>query len=194
MENVEIWDKLFYILVNIVLVTFINFIFNRKLKKQTVRFSLYNEIQIHSLKKIYKLLTTFKFISIQIKENNKRGFDYYKKNSDKWLLCFFRLTSTLSQEKYILPKEIKKSYADTIKELNSLRDYLIDNTNLKDNFETHFDGLEYNQVIKPYADEDYIRELLGKIQNIKSDDLFKTVNEKVEILRNKIELEFEKMK
>ncbi|KGL61232.1 hypothetical protein PHEL49_2131 [Polaribacter sp. Hel1_33_49] len=109
-------------------------------------------------------------------------------------MCFFRLTSTLSQEKYILPKEIKKSYADTIKELNSLRDYLIDNTNLKDNFETHFDGLEYNQVIKPYADEDYIRELLGKIQNIKSDDLFKTVNEKVEILRNKIELEFEKMK
>lgn len=43
--------KLFYILVNIGVVALLNYYFNRKLQKQTARFSLYNQIQIESLKK-----------------------------------------------------------------------------------------------------------------------------------------------
>lgn len=194
MESTLIWDKVFYIIINILLVAFINFYFNRKLKKQTLRFSLYNEIQIETLKKTYKLLTSFKFITIQISENDKQGFDFYKKISDKWILSFLQLANTLSQEKYILPKDIKASYTNTINELNLLRNYLIENTNLKNNFETHFDGLEYNQVIKTYADEDYTRELWEKIKKVESTKLFNSVIDKIEVLRNKIELEFEKMK
>lgn len=194
MESTLIWDKVFYIIINILLVAFINFYFNRKLKKQTLRFSLYNEIQIETLKKTYKLLTSFKFITIQISENDKQGFDFYKKISDKWILSFLQLANTLSQEKYILPKDIKASYTNTINELNLLRNYLIESTNLKNNFETHFDGLEYNQVIKTYADEDYTRELWEKIKKVESTKLFNSVIDKIEVLRNKIELEFEKMK
>lgn len=194
MESTLIWDKVFYIIINILLVAFINFCFNRKLKKQTLRFSLYNEIQIETLKKIYKLLTSFKFITIQISANDKQDFDFYKKISDKWLFSFLQLTNTLSQEKYILPKDIKASYTNTINELNLLRNYLIENTKLKNNFETHFDGLEYNQVIKTYADENYTRDLLEKIQKVESNKLFNSVIDKIEVLRKEIELEFEKMK
>lgn len=190
----DIVNKIFYILINAAIIAFLSFYFNRKLKKQTVKFSLYNEIQIEALRKIYKLLTSFKFITLQIKENDKKDFDFYKTISDKWLSSFIELTTTLSQEKYILPKKIKSSYTITINELNSLRDYLINNTKLKDNFETHFDGLEYKQLIKSYADEDYIRELQEKINNVKSEKLFSSLIKKIENLRHNIELEFEKMK
>ncbi len=191
--NCEILDKVFYILVNILFATYINHCTNKRLQKHTIRFSLYNQIQIESFKKTYKLLTSFKFITIQIKENDKKDFEFYKTISDKWLIIFLELSHTLSQEKYIFPKDIKTSYTNTIDELNSLHNYLIHNTKLKENFETHFDGLEYFQNLKPDVEQNYITELIDKMQKINKDDLFDSVIKKVEILRNKIELEFEKM-
>tara|TARA_R110001606_G_scaffold399186_2_gene581388 strand:+ start:4599 stop:5018 length:420 start_codon:yes stop_codon:yes gene_type:complete len=139
-------------------------------------------------------LTSFRFITLEIKENDKKNFEFYKKISDKWLLSFLQLSDSLSQEKYIFPKQIKSSYNITIAELKSLRDYIIDNTKLKSNFETHFDGLEYNQTIKTYTDENFVKELLEKINKAECDKLFNSIINKVETLRNEIELEFEKMK
>lgn len=191
--NCEILDKVFYILVNVVFATYINHCSNKRLQKHTIRFSLYNQIQIEALKKTYKLLTSFKFITIQIKENDKKDYDFYKSISDKWLMSFLELTNTLSQEKYIYPKEIKIAYTNTIDELKILQNYLIDNAKLKENFETHFDGLEYYQTLKNEVEQDNVIELMNKMQNNKNDNLFVSVIEKVEILRNKIESEFEKI-
>lgn len=188
-----ILDKLFYILINIGLVAFLNFYYNRKLQKQTARFSLYNQIQIESLKKTYKLLTSFKFITIQINDNDNKDFEFYKTISDKWLMSYFDLTNTLSHEKYIFPKSIKKSYSNTIEDLNILRNYIINNTKLKESFETHFNGMEFIENLKPHLEQDYIAELIDKTQKINKEDLFNSVTEKIEILRNKIELKFEKM-
>lgn len=108
-------------------------------------------------------------------------------------MSYLALTKTLSHEKYIFPKDIKKSYSNTIEDLNTLRNYIINNTKLKENYETHFNGIVLIKNLKPHAEQDYIAELIDKTQKINKEDLFNSVTEKVEILRNKIELEFEKM-
>ncbi len=172
-----------------------NFIISRKLenykselKKSELKFSVYNQLQIESLSKLFQQLTEFKDTTSIISKSESKSPENYQQIAVIWSNKFFETTKIFSKEKYILPKNIKNQYAEIHQNFKTLFEYIKNEKELKSNFFTD----EVGDIIFE-GDYQNLNELTEKIQKFNRNDIFAKAINDIESVRKEIEKHFEKL-
>ena len=162
--------------------------YKSELKKSELKFSVYNQLQIESLSKIFQQLTEFKDTTSIISKSESKSPESYKQIAVIWSNKFFETTKIFSKEKYILPKNIKNRYTEIHQNFKTLFEYIKNEKELKSNFFT-------NEVGDVIFEGDYqnLNELTEKIQKFNRNDIFAKAINDIELVRNEIEKHFEKL-
>lgn len=162
--------------------------YKSELKKSELKFSVYNQLQIESLSKLFQQLTEFKDTTSIISKSESKSPESYQQIAVIWSDKFFETTKLFSKEKYILPKNIKNQYTEIHQNFKTLFEYIKDEKELKSNFFTD----EVGDIIFE-GDYQNLNELTEKIQKFNRNDIFaKAINE-IELVRKEIEKYFEKL-
>ena len=147
--------------------------YKSELKKSELKFSVYNQLQIESLSKLFQQLTEFKDTTSIISKSESKSPESYQQIAVIWSNKFFETTKIFSKEKYILPKNIKNRYTEIHQNFKTLFEYIKNEKELKSNFFT-------NEVGDVIFEGDYqnLNELTEKIQKFNRNDIFaKAINE-----------------
>lgn len=160
--------------------------YKSELKKTEMKFSVYNQLQIESLSKLFQQLTELKTITQTISNSENRSPESYQQIAVNWTNKFFETTNVFSKEKYILPKDIKTHYSIIHQNFKSIFDFIKNERDFKSNFRTN----EAGDVIfeGDYQDIDKITE---KLKQYNRDQVFTQTIQNIEIIRKKIEEYFE---
>jgi len=162
--------------------------FKNGLKKTEIKFSLYNELQIKALSKLYQLLVDFQKKTKLIKESNNLSTEKHKNLVQNWIAIYIQCSNEFSMEKYILPKEIKDSYSAILTDYDNLLNLV--------NYEKRVTSLYYTnengetELGGEYKDLDDITTKIKELDRIKI--MLNTI-QKTSLLREKIEKIFERM-
>lgn len=162
--------------------------YKSELKKSELKFSVYNQLQIESLSKLFQQLTEFKDTTSIISKSESKSPESYQQIAVIWSNKFFETTKIFSKEKYILPKNIKNRYTEIHQNFKTLFEYIKNEKELKSNFFT-------NEVGDVIFEGDYqnLNELTEKIQKFNRDDIFAKAINDIELVRKEIEKHFEKL-
>lgn len=162
--------------------------YKSELKKSELKFSVYNQLQIESLSKLFQQLTEFKDTTSIISKSESRSPESYQQIAVIWSNKFFETTKIFSKEKYILPKNIKNRYTEIHQNFKTLFEYIKNEKELKSNFFT-------NEVGDVIFEGDYqnLNELTEKIQKFNRNDIFAKAINDIELVRKEIEKHFEKL-
>ena len=162
--------------------------YKSELKKSELKFSVYNQLQIESLSKLFQQLTEFKDTTSIISKSESKSPESYQQIAVIWSNKFFETTKMFSKEKYILPKNIKNRYTEIHQNFKTLFEYIKNEKELKSNFFT-------NEVGDLIFEGDYqnLNELTEKIQKFNRDDIFAKAINDIELVRKEIEKLFEKL-
>ena len=162
--------------------------YKSELKKSELKFSVYNQLQIESLSKLFQQLTEFKDTTSIISKSESKSPESYQQIAVIWSNKFFETTKMFSKEKYILPKNIKNRYTEIHQNFKTLFEYIKNEKELKSNFFT-------NEVGDVIFEGDYqnLNELTEKIQKFNRDDIFAKAINDIELVRKEIEKHFEKL-
>lgn len=162
--------------------------YKSELKKSELKFSVYNQLQIESLSKLFQQLTEFKDTTSIISKSESKSPESYQQIAVIWSNKFFETTKIFSKEKYILPKNIKNRYTEIHQNFKTLFEYIKNEKELKSNFFT-------NEVGDLIFEGDYqnLNELTEKIQKFNRDDIFAKAINDIELVRKEIEKHFEKL-
>lgn len=162
--------------------------YKSELKKSELKFSVYNQLQIESLSKLFQQLTEFKDTTSIISKSESKSPESYQQIAVIWSNKFFETTKMFSKEKYILPKNIKNRYTEIHQNFKTLFEYIKNEKELKSNFFT-------NEVGDLIFEGDYqnLNELTEKIQKFNRDDIFAKAINDIELVRKEIEKHFEKL-
>ena len=153
-----------------------------------MKFSVYNQLQIESLSKLFQQLTEFKDTTSIISKSESKSPESYQQIAVIWSNKFFETTKIFSKEKYILPKNIKNRYTEIHLNFKTLFEYIKNEKELKSNFFT-------NEVGDVIFEGDYqnLNELTEKIQKFNRNDIFAKAINDIELVRKEIEKHFEKL-
>jgi hypothetical protein len=178
-------------LLNFLVTSWVAFFFNKRLKKFSLRFSYFSEIQIKSLADTYQLLAVFKEkteLMVGLESKNKNP-ETYKKKSLEWLIAYLNCTKQFSRERYIYPIKIRKKYDNVLKDFNSLYEVF----NKKQKIESLFYINEFGEkeLGGDYADLVELTDALNKF-NIKG--VFENSITSISLLLKEIEFEFDNIK
>lgn len=162
--------------------------YKSELKKSELKFSVYNQLQIESLSKLFQQLTEFKDTTSIISKSESKSPESYQQIAVIWSNKFFETTKMFSKEKYILPKNIKNRYTEIHQNFKTLFEYIKNEKELKSNFFT-------NEVGDLIFEGDYqnLNELTEKIQKFNRNDIFAKAINDIELVRKEIEKHFEKL-
>lgn len=162
--------------------------YKSELKKSELKFSVYNQLQIESLSKLFQQLTEFKDTTSIISKSESKSPESYQQIAVIWSNKFFETTKIFSKEKYILPKNIKNRYTEIHQNFKTLFEYIKNEKELKSNFFT-------NEVGDLIFEGDYqnLNELTEKIQKFNRNDIFAKAINDIELVRKEIEKHFEKL-
>ena len=162
--------------------------YKSELKKSELKFSVYNQLQIESLSKLFQQLTEFKDTTSIISKSESKSPESYQQIAVIWSNKFFETTKIFSKEKYILPKNIKNRYTEIHQNFKTLFEYIKNEKELKSNFFT-------NEVGDVIFEGDYqnLNELTEKIQKFNRNDIFAKAINDIESVRKEIEKHFEKL-
>ena len=162
--------------------------YKSELKKSELKFSVYNQLQIESLSKLFQQLTEFKDTTSIISKSESKSPESYQQIAVIWSNKFFEITKIFSKEKYILPKNIKNRYTEIHQNFKTLFEYIKNEKELKSNFFT-------NEVGDVIFEGDYqnLNELTEKIQKFNRNDIFAKAINDIELVRKEIEKHFEKL-
>jgi hypothetical protein len=162
--------------------------YKSELKKSELKFSVYNQLQIESLSKLFQQLTEFKDTTSIISKSESKSPESYQQIAVIWSNKFFETTKIFSKEKYILPKNIKNRYTEIHQNFKTLFEYIKNEKELKSNFFT-------NEVGDVVFEGDYqnLNELTEKIQKFNRNDIFAKAINDIELVRKEIEKHFEKL-
>lgn len=162
--------------------------YKSELKKSELKFSVYNQLQIESLSKLFQQLTEFKDTTSIISKSESKSPESYQQIAVIWSNKFFETTKMFSKEKYILPKNIKNRYTEIHQNFKTLFEYIKKEKELKSNFFT-------NEVGDLIFEGDYqnLNELTEKIQKFNRNDIFAKAINDIELVRKEIEKHFEKL-
>ena len=162
--------------------------YKSELKKSELKFSVYNQLQIESLSKLFQQLTEFKDTTSIISKSESKSPESYQQIAVIWSNKFFETTKMFSKEKYILPKNIKNRYTEIHQNFKTLFEYIKNEKELKSNFFT-------NEVGDVIFEGDYqnLNELTEKIQKFNRNDIFAKAINDIELVRKEIEKHFEKL-
>ena len=162
--------------------------YKSELKKSELKFSVYNQLQIESLSKLFQQLTEFKDTTSIISKSESKSPESYQQIAVIWSNKFFETTKMFSKEKYILPKNIKNRYTEIHQNFKTLFEYIKNEKELKSNFFT-------NEVGDVVFEGDYqnLNELTEKIQKFNRNDIFAKAINDIELVRKEIEKHFEKL-
>lgn len=162
--------------------------YKSELKKSELKFSVYNQLQIESLSKLFQQLTEFKDTTSIISKSESKSPESYQQIAVIWSNKFFETTKMFSKEKYILPKNIKIRYTEIHQNFKTLFEYIKNEKELKSNFFT-------NEVGDLIFEGDYqnLNELTEKIQKFNRNDIFAKAINDIELVRKEIEKHFEKL-
>ena len=162
--------------------------YKSELKKSELKFSVYNQLQIESLSKLFQQLTEFKDTTSIISKSESKSPESYQQIAVIWSNKFFETTKIFSKEKYILPKNIKNRYTEIHLNFKTLFEYIKNEKELKSNFFT-------NEVGDVIFEGDYqnLNELTEKIQKFNRNDIFAKAINDIELVRKEIEKHFEKL-
>ncbi|WP_374363229.1 hypothetical protein [Cloacibacterium sp.] len=162
--------------------------YKSELKKSELKFSVYNQLQIESLSKLFQQLTEFKDTTSIISKSESKSPESYQQIAVIWSNKFFETTKIFSKEKYILPKNIKNRYTEIHQNFKTLFEYIKNEKELKSNFFT-------NEVGDVIFEGDYqnLNELTEKIQKFNRNDIFAKAINDIELVRKEIEKHFEKL-
>ena len=161
--------------------------YKSELKRTELKFSVYNQLQIEALSKLFQQLTEFKEITSIISNSEKRSPEKYKQIAISWTNNFFEMTKLFSKEKYILPIEIKKQYTLIHQNFNTILGFIKSEKELKSNFYTD----EFGDVV--YEDYERINELTDELKLFNRDIVFEKAINNIEFARKEIENYFEKI-
>lgn len=162
--------------------------YKSELKKSELKFSVYNQLQIESLSKLFQQLTEFKDTTSIISKSESKSPESYQQIAVIWSNKFFETTKIFSKEKYILPKIIKNRYTEIHQNFKTLFEYIKNEKELKSNFFTD----EVGDVIFE-GDYQNLNELTEKIQKFNRNDIFAKAINDIELVRKEIEKHFEKL-
>ena len=98
--------------------------YKSELKKSELKFSVYNQLQIESLSKLFQQLTEFKDTTSIISKSESKSPESYQQIAVIWSNKFFETTKMFSKEKYILPKNIKNRYTEIHQNFKTLFEYI----------------------------------------------------------------------
>lgn len=162
--------------------------YKSELKKSELKFSVYNQIQIESLSKIFQQLTELKDTTSLISKSENKTPESYQQIAVIWSNKFFETTKIFSKQKYILPKYIKNRYTEIHQNFETLFEYIKNEKEIKSNFFT-------NEVGDIIFEGDYqnLNELTEKIQKFNRNEIFTKAINDIEIVRKEIEKYFEKL-
>ena len=162
--------------------------YKSELKKSELKFSVYNQLQIESLSKLFQQLTEFKDTTSIISKSESKSPESYQQIAVIWSNKFFETTKIFSKEKYILPKNIKNRYTEIHQNFKTLFEYIKNEKELKSNFFA-------NEVGDVIFEGDYqnLNELTEKIQKFNRNDIFAKAINDIELVRKEIEKHFEKL-
>ncbi|EID4389959.1 hypothetical protein LBY38_002235 [Vibrio vulnificus] len=94
--------------------------YRNNLKRQEVKFSVYNQIRIEKLSELFELAHEMKCASASIvmitEKKEEKPFD-----TEELVSCYERLSESYSKNRYIFPSDIKENFSDKIDSLNKLR-------------------------------------------------------------------------
>lgn len=162
--------------------------YQSKLKKNELKFSVYNQLQIEALSKIFHLITELKDITISISNSENKSPEFYKQISISWSNKFFEITKFFSKEKYILPKIIKTKYTEIHENFRSIFDFI----KFEDEYKSKFRTDEIGEIVFE-GDGQEISLLMEKISKFNREDTLKKAISDIEIIRKHIEDHFESM-
>jgi len=160
--------------------------YKSELKKNELKFSIYNQKQIESLSNFFFLLTEFKKITSIIRISENKSPESYKQIAIEWTQKFYAINNLFSREKYILPKKIKAQYLLIVENFDTIFDFIKAEKDYKANLYT--DELGEVISIQDNYDENI---LIGKIKQFNREDMFKNTIKNIEEIREEIEIHFE---
>lgn len=178
-------------LLNIIATSGIAFFFNKRLKKFSLRFSYFSEMQIKSLADIYNLLAEFKekTETMEKLEFKNKTPEAYKKKSLEWLETYIHCTKQFSRERYIFPIKIRKKYDNILEDFNSLYEIIDKKQKIESLFYTNEVGDK--ELGGDYSD---LVELMDELNKFNVNGVFKKSIISINSLLNEIEGEFDKIK
>ena len=156
--------------------------FKFKLKKNEITFSIYNKLQIESLRTIFHLLTIFKEETKRIRDAGADNPEYSKKKLDKWIDVYNKLRTTFSKEKYILPTGLKEEYTSTLSTFISLKNML----STKREWYSYLYTDEVGDIEQGGDPEDFA-ELSNQLNAFDENKMFQQSISKIDKLRTEIE-------
>ena len=178
-------------LLNVIATSWLAFFFNKRLKKFSLRFSYFSEIQTKSLAETYNLLAEFKEKTEMMEEleaKNKNP-ETYRKKSLEWLNAYLNCTKQFSRERYIYPIKIREKYDSILKDFDSLYEVLNKKQRIESLFFTDESGEK--ELGGDYAD---FVELTEALNNFNIKGVFENTITSINLLLKEIESEFDNIK
>jgi hypothetical protein len=112
--------------------------YRNQLKKAELKFSVFNEIQISKLSKMYAFTSSLKGALAQILGSIERNDNKIK--IDDWTTSYLEFDEFYTNSKYIIPKPIRQLIAD--KKHLTLSNYNINIFLLREKYDLEFDRIE----------------------------------------------------
>lgn len=178
-------------LINVIATSWFAFFFNKRLKKFSLRFSYFSEMQIKSLANTYHLLAEFKEKTELMEEfeSKNKNPETYKKKSLEWLNTYLNCTKQFSRERYIYPKKIRGKYDSILQDFNSLYEMLNKKQRIKNLY--YINELGERELGGDYSD---LVELMSELNKFNVNGIFEKSIISIGLLLKEIESEFDNIK
>jgi hypothetical protein len=165
--------------------------FKNALKKNEIKFSKFNNLQIDALKSIYDKMVNLHYKNYLLFEPETFSHESLKTRIKDWRSDFLILMDVFHREKLLLPKDLKNKIKEVESNLRSISKRLNEETINLNEIEEDF-GSSNSQEIYSSPDDEFIR-IKNRIEQLNNDAEIKKANNTIKSLRESVENYFESL-